>query len=68
MLFCFIVLEKYEIFNEIEMFDDGNHNDGANDGLYGCKLKILVIQLIITFMLKMILQVCFHLKGQPMNI
>ena len=56
-------------FRKVTMFDDGNHNDGlANDGLYGVKIQnLLVIQLIITYMPKMILQVCFHLLGLLMS-
>ena len=30
---------KNERFKSIELFDDGNHNDGASgDGIYGCKI------------------------------
>ena len=31
----------YEVFTKLEMFDDGNHNDGqANDGVYGVSIEV----------------------------
>jgi len=31
----------YEVFTKLEMFDDGNHNDGqANDGIYGVSIEV----------------------------
>ncbi len=31
----------YEVFTKLEMFDDGNHNDGqANDGIYGVSIDV----------------------------
>ena len=31
----------YEVFTKLEMFDDGNHNDGqANDGVYGVSIVV----------------------------
>ena len=39
-VYLFYRFGENEIFNEIEMFDDGNHNDGASgDGIYGCILN-----------------------------
>ena len=39
-VYLFYRFGENEIFNEIEMFDDGNHNDGVSgDGVYGCILN-----------------------------
>jgi len=34
----------YEVFTKLEMFDDGNHNDGqANDGVYGVSIEVAAL-------------------------
>jgi hypothetical protein len=57
------------IFSELEMFDDGNHNDGlASDGLYGTKISNCSNAIDYYIYLIMIQQVFFHQIELHMSI